>query len=169
MKARLLAKLLGAVTLGGTGVWVFVYLDRWQWNRAILAAILFVATEVALSTLLVTERLRNATPATVPAGDARPARTLARLREAAPDERDHFAWVRRPEQMNVFVPVLMGMGLVLSGLASVAERVARSTATPRLERGLARQLGRIAPPAAGLVPPPGAVEVLRRPVRAGVR
>ena len=40
----------------------------------------------------------------------------------------------------MFVPVLLGAGVVLSALAWVVDRVARLTAVPTMERGLARKL-----------------------------
>jgi hypothetical protein len=50
------------------------------------------------------------------------------------------------------VPVLIGMGVVASGLAWLVERLARATAGPALERGLAARLTALSWPAGGLVP-----------------
>ena len=53
--------------------------------------------------------------------------------------------------MNVFVPVLMGAGVLMSGIAWLVERVARATVRPAAERGLAAQLDGLALPANGFV------------------
>jgi hypothetical protein len=171
MNARLLGTAIGAVTLAASGTYVFVYLDRWEWNRALISGVIFVAAEVALATLFLANRLTRLTAGTAPRREQmRAERTLGRLRATAPTGRDHFAWIRRPEQMNVFVPVLMGAGVVLSGLAWGVERLAHLTARPALEQGLARRLGTLAPPADGFVPAPDAVDLLRRPTtRAALR
>ncbi len=44
------------------------------------------------------------------------------------------------------------MGVVASGLAWLVEKLARATAGPALERGLAARLSPLAWPAGGLVP-----------------
>jgi hypothetical protein len=53
----------------------------------------------------------------------------------------------KPESTNVFVPVLLGAGVIVSAIAWVVERLARATAGRNMERGLALQLDAIAPPA----------------------
>jgi hypothetical protein len=144
-----IAGLLGAVVLLATGLYFFVYLWRWEWNRALIAGLLFVATEVALvgATLLdrvrrIDDRLRSPDPA-----------VLGRIRESGPPPRDHFEWLSpRPDRMGVFVPVLIGIGVVASGLAWAVEHLARATARPVLERALASRLRPLAWPAGGLVP-----------------
>ena len=75
---------------------------------------------------------------------------LRRLRDHAPEPAKPFAWLGR-SQTNVFVPVLLGAGVVLSGLAWLVDRVARLTAVPSMERGLARRLNTLQPPPGGLL------------------
>ena len=60
---------------------------------------------------------------------------------------------------------LIGMGVVASGLAWLVERLARATAGPALERGLASRLAPLAWPTGGLVPETGddPLAVLERP------
>jgi hypothetical protein len=53
----------------------------------------------------------------------------------------------------VFVPVLMGAGVIMSGLAWIVERVARRTARPALERGLAVHMAPLTLEHRSLVPP----------------
>ena len=149
MRPGRIAGLLGVAVLLSTGLYFFVYLWRWEWNRALIAGVLFVATEVAMATVVVVNHissLRDRLAAVDPA-------VLARIRESAPPPRDHFEWLSpKSGRMGVFVPVLIGMGVVASGLAWLVERLARATAGPALERGLAARLSPLAWPAGGLVP-----------------
>ena len=172
------AVLLGA--LAATGIYLFVYLVRWEWHRALVAGVLFVAAELALAAAAILDRLRSiqeavqADAAPVAAAERSPdGATLARVREAAPEPRTNFDWLSRPgSEMPVFVPILLGAGVVLSGLAWVVERIARATATPGLERGLTLRLAPIGLPAGTLAGAPAPVLVRRRPtavlVAAGV-
>jgi hypothetical protein len=149
MRAGRIAGLLGTAVLLATGLYFFVYLWRWEWNRAIIAGVLFIATEVAIAAVTVLNRIHRLGDRLPPADPA----VLARIRETAPPPRDHFEWLSpRSGRMGVFVPVLIGMGVVASGLAWLVERLARATAGPVLERGLAARLGPLAWPAGGLVP-----------------
>lgn len=158
--------LLGA--LAATGIYLFVYLVRWEWHRALVAGVLFVAAELALASAAILDRLRSI-QAAVEAGaaadpEARPdAATLAHLREAAPEPRTNFDWLSRPgSEMSVFVPILLGAGVVLSGVAWLVERVARATATPGLERGLALRLAPLGMPVGTLSGVPAPVAPPRR-------
>jgi hypothetical protein len=175
MNTRILRGLLGTATLAASGAYTFVYLYRWEWNRALISAAIFIAAEVAVMGSLLSQRLKvlssrlDAQEAAAAAAEGRSAR-LERIRETAPPSRVSFAWLGRPEQMNVFVPVLMGAGVLMSGIAWLVERVARATVRPAAERGLAAQLDGLALPAHGFV----AVErepldLLRGPVVAGRR
>ena len=103
MLAALLTVLVAA------GWYVFVYLYRWEWNRALVSGIIFLAAEVALLGALVLERLGKLGPAAGSSSIAAPngERVLRRLREHAPEPAKPFAWMER-QQMNVFVPVLLG-------------------------------------------------------------
>jgi hypothetical protein len=165
MKPGRVAGLLGVVVLLATGLYFFVYLWRWEWNRALIAGILFVATEVAVAAVTVLNRLQRLDDRLQSPDPA----VLARIREAAPPRRDHFEWLSpKSGQMGVFVPVLIGMGVVASGLAWLVERLAHATARPVLERGLASRLSALAWPAGGLLPTSGddadPLAVLDRPI-----
>lgn len=166
MKPGRIAGLLGAAVLLATGLYFFVYLWRWEWNRALIAGILFVATEVAVAAVTVLNRLQRVEDRLHTPDPA----VLARIRESAPPPRDHFEWLSpKSGRMGVFVPVLIGMGVVASGLAWLVERLAHATARPALERGLASRLSALAWPAGGLLPQPGddpdPLALLDRPVR----
>jgi hypothetical protein len=152
MNARRIAQVLAVATLVGAGSYLFLYLYRWEWNRALTAGIFVLVAEIALvaSAILgrisrLEQRLQDSIAGTTSRAAApKPvdARVLHRLHETAPAARDHFAWLGSStdeNRSNVFVPVLMGAGVVMSALAWVVERVARSTAGPALERGLTRR------------------------------
>jgi hypothetical protein len=166
MTPRRLTNVFLGVVLTSTGTYVFVYLGRWEWNRALLAAVIFLAAEVALAAVLLLERLQRLEGRL----EQRPPSTsqvLPRLREAAPPPSEPFAWLRpRSDELGVFVPILMGVGVVASALAWVA----RATAGPALERGLADRLRVLAWPERPLTEPePDASELLRGPSGARAR
>ena len=163
MRKLRFAILIGALV--ATGVYLFVYLVRWEWHRALVAGVLFVAAELALAAAAILDRLRSIEArlsAGAPAAAA-DAEALARLREAAPEPRTNFDWLsRQGTEMSVFVPLLLGAGVVLSGVAWVVERVARATAKPALERGLASRLVPLSLPAGTLAGAPAPVAPPRR-------
>ena len=167
MNTRTLRTLLGGVTLAASGAYTFIYLYRWEWNRALMSAAIFVAAEVAVMGSLLAQRLKAVSERLDRMESPTPAQTvrLERIRSSAPPPRPTFAWLGRPEQMNVFVPVLMGAGVLLSGIAWVVERLARATVTPVAERGLAAQLDGLALPAHGFATAERApLDLLRGPV-----
>ena len=171
MTARLLRTVLGGLTLAASGAYTFIYLYRWEWNRALMSAAIFIAAEVAVMGSLLSQRLKVIShrlddQAAAPSRPA-PAAVLRRERihAAQPPARVGFAWLSRPEQMNVFVPVLMGAGVLMSGIAWVVERLARATVTPMAEKGLATQLGTLALPEGGFTSDrQRPVDLLRGPV-----
>jgi hypothetical protein len=125
--------------------YVFVYLYRWEWNRALVSGLIFLAAEIGLLAALVLDRLANLGRRVDSIDRARlDERALRRLREHAPEPARPFAWLDR-SQTNVFVPVLLGAGVVLSALAWLVDRVARLTAVPSMERGLVHKLARLQP------------------------
>lgn len=151
---RKVAWFIGGVTLLASGTYIFVYLYRWEWNRALFVAIVFVAAEVAMATAVILRQLRQPQPQargldSAP-GAADPT-VLARLRQA-PAGRDHFAWLARDlTRTNVFITVLLGGGVVLSAGAWVLDRLAHRTAGPALDNALAKRLGSLALPQQGLL------------------
>jgi hypothetical protein len=158
MSARVLRTVLGGLTLAASGAYTFVYLYRWEWNRALMSAAIFIAAEVAVMGSLLSQRLkvisvRLDTQAAAQPSVPTPAVMLRRERihAAQPPARVGFAWLSRPERMNVFVPVLMGAGVLMSGLAWLVERLARATMSPVAERGLAARLDGLELPAHGFV------------------
>ncbi|HEX6238319.1 MAG TPA: hypothetical protein VFZ68_14060 [Acidimicrobiales bacterium] len=143
-----IAWFVAAVTLFASGVYVFIYLYRWEWHRALFVAVLFLATEVAMATLLLLRRIGERPPAERRRVDPRVA---THLRAAAP-RRDRFAWLEGDlSRTNVFLTVLLGGGVVVSAGAWVLDRVASRTIHPGLEQSLAARLAPLAPPDGGLV------------------
>ena len=137
--------------MAAAGWYVFVYLYRWEWNRALVSGIIFLAAEIGLLATLVLERLNKLGRRVDNIDRARAdERALRRLREHAPEPARPFAWLDR-SQTNVFVPVLLGAGVVLSALAWVVDRVARLTAVPSMERGLVQKLAALQPHPDGML------------------
>lgn len=161
--AAALQRLLVIVVLVASGSYLLVYLYRWEWNRALISGLVFVAAEIALSTTLVLHRLaRTAEP------DPRFDLALSRLREANLDRRHPFAWLRPRDDLGVFIPVLLGAGVVLSALAYVVERIAQATAHVTVDRTLARRLGALAPARPNAIPIPVRTFDRRQPRRSVV-
>jgi hypothetical protein len=164
MTARRIGNLIAAVTLLATGSYVFVYLYRWEWNRALVSGILFVATEVAVVGWRLGDRLRATERRLADLAVAQQELRRQRLHESAPEPRVSFKWLVKPGQMNVFVPVLMGAGVVLSAIAWAVERLARATAGPVAERSLAGRLATVSVPANGFLHHDDPVAQLRGPI-----
>lgn len=168
MNSRRAVVLPAAVTLVASGTYVFVYLYRWQWNRALVSAAIFIAAELGLMAWLLADRLRRVERRLDLATVDAERRRLEVIRSAAPPTRTRFAWLARPEGMGVFIPVLLGAGALLSGLAWIVERLARATAGRAAESGLASQLAALEFPSGGLLD--GGTDplaLLRGPVGAG--
>jgi hypothetical protein len=138
---------LGVVVLVASGAYLLVYLYRWEWNRAMIAGLFFVSAEIGLATATIVSRI-----ARVEARLLREHPTVhERIREAAPEPRNHFAWLEQDAgRMQVFVPVLLGAGVVMSGLAWLVDRLAQLTARPALEHQLTGRVAALSFPPGGL-------------------
>ena len=149
---RKLGWVLIVAMLAFTGIYTIVYVSRWEWNRALFVGMLFLAVEVAAASALVLRRLAALERRTPDQLSEAASPTLTHVRAAAPD-RHHFAWLERSmTETNVFITVLLGAGVLLSGLTWVVDRIATRTALPTLERSLARRLDVAAFPDRPLVP-----------------
>ena len=153
---KIVSWIAGIAALLGSGGYLLVYVYRWEWHRALLVGILFLGALVSLTAALVLRRLgrleRRLPTASSSAGGGRD--PLARLR-AAPVEQPSFRWLR-PETLDrthIFIPVLLGGGILVSGAAWLVERVAGNAARSGVEAELAGELRQIAFPAAPLAPP----------------
>ncbi|HEX2294105.1 MAG TPA: hypothetical protein VHN37_02225 [Actinomycetota bacterium] len=166
MIAKRLAYAVLTVVLAASGTYMFVYLYRWEWNRTLIAGIFFVAAEIGLIGAGILERLKKMEDRMESRAAEPPA--LAHIQETAPEPKAGFKWLTRTDQMSVFVPVLMGAGFVVSGIAWIVERLAHATARPALEHGLAWRLAPLSLPGDGFVG--GGVTVLApRPSRTKTR
>jgi hypothetical protein len=159
---RRLALLGGAASAAACAAYTIIYLYRWEWHRALMAAAFLVVTEVALATVTILRKLAaldqrlDAMTAAAPPAPAND--VLNRVREAAPPPRPVFAWLSPQGTTNVFLPILLGAGVLASAAAWAVEALARATARPVLERRLATRLGALTLPAGGLLrPAPAAV------------
>ncbi|HEX9681746.1 MAG TPA: hypothetical protein VGA13_01570 [Acidimicrobiales bacterium] len=165
---RRLAVAIGVGMAGVTGAYTLIYLYRWEWNRAIIVGLFFVATEVAVVAGLLTSRLRNLDRRLDeliegPPAPPQPPEPIDILRAERPEPADRFGWLReQPESMNVFLPVLLGAGVLASIVAWAVEHLARLSAGPLLEVRLADRLGAIAPPSGGFLGSPIRPDVVRR-------
>jgi hypothetical protein len=161
MKA--IAWLVAGATLVAAGVYTVVSLARWEWNRALFFAIVFVAAEVGLAAALVLRRLARveALVTELPTPDPGVRRALRDTR----GEPERFAWMRVDPtdvvgRTHVFITLLVGGGVVLSGGAWLLDKLASNTVDPRREQRLGRDLDAIAYRPGLLV---DEVDVLARP------
>lgn len=76
-----------------------------------------------------------------------------RLRQSMPPPSRHFGWMRQAAsgQLSVFVPVLLGAGMLLSAAAWAVEWIGRLTGGSAVESGLARRMEALALPPEGLM------------------
>ena len=168
MNAKRIAYAVLTAVLAASGTYMFVYLYRWEWNRTLIAGIFFVAAEIGLIGAAILERLKKMEGRIDSRAAEAPPPALAAIQETAPEPKAGFKWLTRSGGTNVFVPVLMGAGFVVSGIAWLVERFAHATARPAMERGLAWRLAPLSLPAGGFVG--GGVTVLApRPSRTKAR
>lgn len=150
--------LFAIATFAGAAIYTVISLNRWEWNRALFFGLVAIVAEIGLATGLVLRKLDRALP-TANASSRTGTRPdaheeiRAALRQTR-DRRHRFAWLEPEELMtrsNVFITMLVGGGIVLSGLAWVVDKIAASTTTSLEEGRLAGDLSRIAYPDDGLL------------------
>ncbi len=149
-----LGRLLSGVVLVAAGAYMFIYLVRWEWNRALVAGVFFLAAEVFLISDVLLGRISALGRRVDRAREEEQAQLLAdRLRANRPERTGPFAWLHHdPDRVTVLLPVLIGAGVLLSALSYVVEQISRVSALPVAEDDLARGLATIALPAEGLTP-----------------
>jgi hypothetical protein len=167
--------LVAGATLIAAGLYTVVSLARWEWNRALFFAVVFVAAEVGLAIALVLRRLVRiealVTDLPVPAdpGVRRALRDTRSVERASASgqqrEQDRFGWLRVDPtdvvgRTHVFITLLVGGGVILSGGAWLVDKLASHTVDPRREQRLGRELDTIAYRPGLLV---DEVDVLARP------
>lgn len=145
---------IAAATMVAAGIYTVVSLARWEWSRAQFFGLVFLAAELTLVVGVVLARLSRierkldlAEPAA--ARDPSPA-TLAVVREAG-REHDRFPWLQVQAtdvvtRTNVFITLVVGGGVLLSGGAWVLDKLGSRTVDPGRESQLAGELEAIAYP-----------------------
>jgi hypothetical protein len=150
-----LSWLVGAGTLLGTGAYLFVYVYRWEWHRALLVGVLFLACLLVLATAVLLRRLNRLERRVVGAPAAHDDAELVRQRlREAPLRTRPFPWLAPEalERTHVFIPILLGGGVIVSAIAWIVERLAGSSARAGVEAELADELAAVAYPDMPLVP-----------------
>jgi hypothetical protein len=158
------AWLVAGATLLASGAYTVVSLVRWEWNRALFFGLVFVAAEIGVAAAVVVRRLNQLEERTHDHRD-RGDEILTAVRRARLDHR-RFAWtddLRRDAvtRTNVFITMVVGGGIVLSGLAWLIDKVAGATTDSGREATLAKDLELIDYPDGGIVVDD--VTVLARP------
>lgn len=146
-----LSWLVAVATLVAAGGYSVVSLGRWEWTRALYFGLVFLAAELAIATGLILRRLGRA-PGTAAAPPDFDPQVLAAVRENRPPRPNRFDWLDPVTgRMNVFITMLVGGGVLLSGIAWIVDKIASKTTTPAGEVALAKQLGSIRYPRGGLL------------------
>lgn len=141
MTRRHIAYVVPVAALLAAATYVLVYLYRWEWHRALVAGVFMLALELGIGLALVFEKLRAIEARMDAAERAALDATRRAVTDARPEPSEQFEWLKdAANRMSVFVPILLGAGVVLSALAWGVERLARLTARPTLERQLVLRL-----------------------------
>lgn len=152
---KFVAWAVATLTLVAAGIYTMVSLARWEWTRALFFAIVFVAAEVMLVGAALLSRVnrverqvallsRHSSPTPTPATS-----TALHALRATRSEHDRFAWMRTdPDAVatrtHVFITLMVGGGVILSGGAWLIDKLASRTVDPGREASLSRQLDDIA-------------------------
>lgn len=159
---RVVSRLIALAVLVAAGIYTLVYLYRWEWNRAVMAGIFFIAAEVALIGTAIVTRLRALEHRMGPPGTSPGADETPRSR--------HFAWLEESVGgFNVFIPILLGAGVILSLFAWVIERIARFVTAPLAGERAVSPLASLDLPDGGLVIGSGSIALDGPGVAAGPR
>lgn len=155
--SKIRAILLSLVMLA-TGVYFVLYLYGWEWYRAFVVGIIFIAAEQAAMGIHYGSMIRKGSVATVGLQERTTDRSLRYSREeqrAVADVLDRtpqnypdaFRWLR-PDvgTTNVFIPLLLGAGVLMSALAWIFEHLAGAVYGGRIDASLARMAAPLMPP-----------------------
>jgi hypothetical protein len=149
------SRLLTLVVLAVSGFYLLVYLYRWEWNRAFISGLFFLAAEVAFVGSSIRGDIRSLATRVDAFEDERERRLHAELGAVNARPARSFAWLRETTAQGpaVFVPVLLGAGVILSAAAFVVERLAGIVAHATLDRDTAGRLVELEPLPHGLMDP----------------
>lgn len=153
MKA--VAWLFGALTLIASGAYAAISLGRWEWNRALFFSAVFLAAEIGLAAALVLRRLARLDERMRRRDEQLADDAMAAVRRGRTAHR-RFEWldVDRRElvtRTNVFITMVVGGGVLLSGAAWVVDKIASSTTDRGREASLAKDLESIRYPPDGIL------------------
>ena len=152
MTRRHIAYIVPIAAAMAAATYVLVYLYRWEWHRALVAGVFMLALEVGIGFALVIERLRGIESRMDASERAAIEATRRTIAETRPEPSEQFDWLKdAANRMSVFIPILLGAGVVLSALAWGVERLARLTARPTLERQLVLRLQPLTLPSGALL------------------
>jgi hypothetical protein len=153
-----LRTVLLSIVLLATGVYFVLYLYGWEWYRAFVVGIVFLAAEQAAMGIHFGSMIRKGSlAATDRQGVVTPRsgrhlhdgqQAVADVLHASPRRyHDTFRWLR-PETTGapVFIPLLLGAGVFMSGLAWVLEHLAGAVYGGRIDASLARMVSPLMPP-----------------------
>ena len=137
-------------------------LYRWEWNRALISGVIFLAAEVAVIGWALNSKLSEISHQV----DETCPRIGGHLDAARLTNRQPPSSGSAPTtSTGVFVPILLGAGLILSGSRGLVERLGKATAGRLNDRRLASNLSRLAPPVGGFLDDSGdPLRDLRGPV-----
>jgi hypothetical protein len=156
--SRIAVQLLTLVVTTISGAYLLIYLYRWEWNRAVISGIFALIALLVFEMAVVFgalrsigERLDRIDGSLERAASTQEvARTISKNNSV--NGAQHFEWLRETgDRFSVFVPLLIGTGAVLSGVAYVVERIAGLFASATLDRKTARLLAVDLPLGEGIV------------------
>jgi hypothetical protein len=152
---KVVAWFFGVVTLIASGAYAAISLGRWEWNRALFFASVFLAAEIGLAAALVLRRLARLDDRTRERDEQRASDALLAVRRGRSAHR-RFEWLdvdRRDlaTRTNVFITMVVGGGVLLSGVAWIVDKVASSTTDRGREASLAKDLESIRYPPDGIL------------------
>lgn len=151
--ARSIGFTLAAVILAVSGTYVVIDLARWEWNRAVISALVMVSALIVLVAMILFRQLyrieQRLDGLERSHGSTAAHDTLRSTNDAS--ARRHFRWLERPpDQLGVFIPVLLGAGVLVSLVAYLIERIAGVFASATLDRRTSRDLAPELPLGPGL-------------------
>ena len=155
--ARFAGIALSSILLFVSGAYVIIDLARWEWNRAVISALVFLSALVVLVTMILFHQLRRVEQRLDDLErhrqDADTALSALRGANAQEPSRS-FRWLRQPpDRLGVFIPVLLGAGVLLSFVAYLVERIAGLFASSTVDRRTIRHLAPDLPLGPGMFDP----------------
>lgn len=162
---RLVGMGVALVVVIVAAVYVVVDLARWEWNRAVLSALICIAGLVVFSSALIVGHLTRLErwlerPRQQHVISGSSTSSASSVEPTGVPTRPRFMWLETPERdRGVFVPVLLGAGVVLSFVAYLVERTAALMSSGGIDVTTQQRL------AADLPLGDGAVQVTRCPPR----